>query len=101
MLESGCSGPGLIGRGTEVIPDEAVEAAAKVLALVMRGKKFEGMDEYTQAFISDTAKVALEAAAPHMMAGAWDEGAAAGLGWDENRGEDFATPNPYRKPTDA
>jgi len=36
-----------------------------------------------------------------LMAEAWDEGVAGGLGWNENLGEDFATPNPYRSATEA
>jgi hypothetical protein len=50
-----------------VIPDVAVEAAARAIAAQdMRGYDWE-------SFIPD-AKAALEAAAPHMLAEAWDLG---------------------------
>jgi len=47
---------------SQVIPDEAVEAAARVLALTMYHTGFEGMDAFTQGFLRDTARMALEAA---------------------------------------
>ena len=70
-----------------MIPDEAVEAAAKVM--------FEHKDR--EVTFREVARAALEAAAPHLMAAAWDEGFAAddfevSIGMDRN---------PYRKPTDA
>jgi hypothetical protein len=72
-------------QGHQVIPVEAVEAAAKAYRREFPYNENEGY----------VVKLILEAAAPYIRAQAWDEGATAGLGWDENRGEDFAVPNPY------
>lgn len=55
------------------IPTEAIEAAAKALT-----------GDY--ASTRSIARRVLEAAAPHMLAGAWDEGAIAG--WSQS-GEGF------------
>ena len=74
-----------------MIPDEAVEAAAKYLT-----EKFNWNGELVPA----TAREVLEAAAPHLMAAAWGEGY--GAGWNdcllelENGGAKMSA-NPYRK----
>jgi hypothetical protein len=51
-----------------VIPAEAVEAAAKALALKSYNREFDAMDDHTQNFLWDEARLALEAAAPYMLA---------------------------------
>jgi len=83
-----------------VIPEEAVEAAAR---LIHSQHETSPLDEWSAIFqrqAKASARLVLEAAAPHLIqaakAEAWDEGAAGGLSWDENLGEDFKTPNPYR-----
>lgn len=53
-----------------MIPDEAVEAAAKVIP---------GPSE---PYAQEIARAALEAAAPHMLAQAWDEAHFDGIGCD-------------------
>jgi hypothetical protein len=65
------------------IPDEAVEAAAQAL----RDAFDWGVTDFDKQ-----ARAALEAAAPHMMAGAWDEGR-------ETSGP--YPVNPYKKSEDA
>jgi len=80
----------------QVIPDEAVEAAAWALDLQTMGSggalagKFK---EQTRA----EARHILEAAAPHLMAAAWDEGYECAV--DAYDGRNVS--NPYRKPTDV
>jgi hypothetical protein len=64
------------------ISDEAVEAAAKAISRSL------GLN------LTDQARLALEAAAPHMLANAWDEGNIAGV--FDLPSEQHATPNPYR-----
>ena len=71
-----------------MIPDEAVEAAAKYLT-----EKFNWNGELVPA----TAREVLEAAAPHLMAAAWDEGYEGAV--DAYDGRNVS--NPYRKPADA
>jgi len=64
-----------------VIPDEAVYAAGDVLVYHQRqGIKgcSCGWAEPGRSFPEHQARLALEAAAPHLMAAAWDEGAVAG-----------------------
>jgi len=78
-----------------VIPDEAVEAAAAEVVRIFDGD-FSGEASMVMA------RRILEAAAPHLMASAWDEGELAGFtnagadqwGYDQKF-------NPYRKPTNA
>jgi hypothetical protein len=70
-----------------VIPEAAVEAGARALAARNR------RPEEWQWYLSE-ARSALEAAAPHLMAEAWDEGNIAGI--FDLPSEDHATPNPYR-----
>jgi hypothetical protein len=64
------------------IPDEAVEAAARALAERSR------CPEEWQWYLSE-ARTALEAAAPHLMAAAWDEA----IDWTP----EHRPANPYRK----
>lgn len=74
------------------IPDEAVEAVAKVFYEDgWTGPPFwESLDADDPSRLEylATTRTALEAAAPHLLAEAWDEGLDAGLngGWN----------NPYR-----
>ena len=72
-----------------MIPDEAVEAAAKYLA-----EKFN----WNGALVPVTAREVLEAAASHLMAAAWDEGYREC--YERQMYEPVPT-NPYRKPDDA
>jgi len=72
-----------------MIPDEAVEAAAKYLT-----EKFNWNGELVPA----TAREVLEAAAPHLMAAAWDEGYEQA---DYDAPHAIKSDNPYRKATDA
>jgi len=66
----------------QVIPDAAVEASAKAMAL----RDHADLVAW-KAYMGD-ARAALEAAAPHLMAEAWDEGRRA---WDN-----YDDDNPYR-----
>ena len=73
-----------------MIPDEAVEAVALVLdpqTMGSGGALAEKFKEETRA----EARRILAAAAPHLMAQAWDECVASDTAWI----------NPYRKPADA
>jgi len=84
-----------------VIPDEAVEAAGDVLVYHQRqGIKgcACGWAEPGRSFPEHQARIALEAAAPHLMAEAWDEGELAGYtnAGAEQWGYDQKF-NPYRK----
>jgi hypothetical protein len=87
------------------ISDEAVEAAARALykgqpiydeavGVITGYKPWDWMEpEYQNSMRSD-ARAALEAAAPHLMAAAWDEGVL--IGFDEGQGVRGRTRNPYR-----
>jgi hypothetical protein len=89
-----------------VIPNDAVEAAAKALWTPSNeGDTWESEYEPYKDHTRAEAKRALEAAAPHLMAGAWDEGfdkgfydPKAGSYWDAS---ESTAVNPHRKPTDA
>jgi hypothetical protein len=63
-----------------MIPEEAIEAAAKAFR--------------ETHFMDDALMNALEAAAPHLMAAAWDEGYDAA---DYDAPHSVKTDNPYRK----
>lgn len=83
-------------KDPRMISDEAVEAAAKVL---YADKISNHAGDNAPQIIDACEKVArkvLEAAAPHMLADAWDEGCSEGLlvnnGWEEGALE----ANPYR-----
>lgn len=69
------------------VPNEAVEAAQSAM-MIRDGERFDVI-----------ARAALEAAAPHMMEAAWDEGEAAGQdNADSNRGYNIQHKyNPYKK----
>ena len=72
------------------ISDEAVEAAGK--AILANAEVIQTLE-----YATDIARWAIEAAAPHLMAEAWDEGEHAGY---LNRGAEafgLRRPNPYRK----
>ena len=74
------------------IPDAAVEAAA--LAALERDSGFENwllVTAEVRTNYLDEARTILEAAAPHLMAEAWEEGHSAG-----RRDEYCLDPNPYR-----
>ena len=79
-----------------VIPEAAPESAGPWITgfLERRGMALRGDEARVLA------RYVIEAAAPHMLAqakaDAWDEGATSGLSWNENLGEDFDAPNPYR-----
>ena len=86
-----------------MIPDEAVEAAARRFAALAGydwDKKWdttEDVEADVRADIRRQAREILEAAAPRLMAGAWDEGAKSQA---DSYGMDVDTkPNPYRKTT--
>lgn len=87
----------------QVIPDEAVEAAAKA-AYEFRYSGYKSWDELTPLAQCDAEaemQYALLAAAPRMLAEAkaegWDEGLAAGLAeWDDHQDIGNEPPNPYR-----
>ena len=85
--------------GNQVIPDEAVEAAARVLcgvtADMWKDQPTRIKDKYRWEAIA-----ALEAAAPHLMAAAWDEGLEVGL-VSAVRIDSAPDANPYRKDPDA
>lgn len=76
------------------IPEEAVDAAVDALVASRLGdhKGING-EEFVEA-----ARAALEAAAPHMLAEAWEEGEVAGQdNRDSNRGYNIEHKyNPYR-----
>lgn len=57
-----------------VIPAEAVEAAAGAIFQNQTGVDWESRSEYQQKKFRDDAMAALEAAAPYMQGRAWDEG---------------------------
>lgn len=76
------------------ISDEAVEAAAKAAYENVRPKMgfpsgFDGAPEPMQETYRGIARAGLEAAAPHLMAEAWEQGRVTGS-------ESIRQPNPYR-----
>ena len=90
-----------------MIPDEAVEAAARVMLDKLYSDKTLKVDDEDR----DIMRAALEAAAPHLMAAAFEQGqksglrhvdrlvAAARIGREDLPGP--LSPNPYRKHDDA
>ena len=77
-----------------MIPDEAVEAAARGLAQQKWPTAIGVWDSFGQNMqdgFRDQARAALEAAAPHLMRVAWDEG------WEAHGDWGGPTPNPYAK----
>lgn len=99
---------------SEQIPAQAVEAAARRLC-VLAGYDWDNMDAPEdvvadfKAQLTEQAKSILDAAAPYMLAGAWQEGYMSA--YDQERGgigegpipvpdylaEDLVRWNPYRK----
>lgn len=77
-----------------MIPDEAVEAAARFLGDVI-GTGVNNWEWHT-----DGARELLELVAPHLMAAAWEEGWDAFSDFDPRPAGPYPT-NPYRKPDDA
>lgn len=80
-----------------MIPEAAVEAAA--VAWVGR-QVWQDCDEAWKADYMERTRLALEAATPHLLSGAWDEGFDRGF-YDPLAGRDrdpseSRTPNPYR-----
>jgi len=73
------------------VPDEAVEAAARVQYEAELGINWSGQPSPLKRGYLDDARRMLEAAAPLIAAQAWDEGWKAGAEWMEPTG-----PNPYR-----
>ena len=76
------------------ISDEALEAALNAFAPPRADRTPHIRQQYEKKI-----RAALEAAAPHLMAAAWDEGIEAGV--DGSVPECDYARNPYRKPTDA
>jgi len=73
-----------------VIPDAAVEAAARaVFEQQYEPEEWKLVVWQTRQRHLDDARLALDAAAPHLMAQAWDEG-------KDVRRCDGVPPNPYR-----
>ena len=62
------------------IPDAAVEAAARVIHSQHEQSPLEDWSEDFQLAARRDARAALEAAAPHLMAEAWEQGADAEFG---------------------
>jgi hypothetical protein len=88
-----------------MIPDEAVYAAGDVLVYHQR-KGIKGCScgwsEPGRSFPEHQARLALEAAAPHLMASAWDEGSQSGYRWALIEGPwqepgEVAPSNPYKE----
>ncbi|UYM26585.1 hypothetical protein SEA_BAUER_36 [Arthrobacter phage Bauer] len=77
------------------IPDEAVEAAAKVLDPQTMGSGGALAEKFQEATRAE-ARAILEAAAPHLMAQAWEDGYHAAL----SDGYEYQTANPYRSEAD-
>lgn len=81
-----------------MIPAQAVEAAATVY--FNRGDGYwPDMTPEAQAEALDDIRAALEAAAPYMLAGAWDGAVseAGGCGWiHDAAANDLRARNPYR-----
>jgi len=75
-----------------MIPEEAIDAAAKALAAKMYNNDFDRMDDYTQGFLRDSARLSLEAAAPYTQAQAWEEGYL--YSYDQERGGNGKLPIP-------
>ena len=82
-----------------MIPDEAVEAAAKKLYQAGGLVVWDSEDESIRNYFRRNARSALEAAAPHLMAAAWDEGGIAAIEREHayGREEKAKFSNPYKK----
>lgn len=88
------------------IPDKAIEASAKA-AYIADNLDWAGAEaawddmggsepSYERAGWEITVRAAIEAAAPLLMAQAWDEGYMTGVGDGFNRSQGNAADNPYR-----
>jgi hypothetical protein len=72
-----------------MIPEEAVAAAAKGIASAnLRGRAWDECDDELRNHFRRDARAALEAAAPHIMAAAWERGREDGY---------HHRPNPYKE----
>ena len=78
-----------------MIPDEAVEAAARALDPQTMGSGGALAEKFKEETRKEVRRI-LEAAAPHLMAAAWEEGRLDGYA-DAQRGFDTAM-NPYEAP---
>lgn len=79
------------------ISDEAVEAGARAVYAHLRlecPKPWDELKPIWRANYRKEARAVLAAAAPHMLAEAWDEGNIAGM--FDLPSENHATNNPYR-----
>lgn len=76
---------------SNIIPAEAVEAAARALHFFKTGAGWKDADPATVWECQEQAESILRQAAPRMMAQAWEEGKEAGML------DYYNTPNPYRK----
>jgi hypothetical protein len=89
----------------QVIPDEAVEAAAVgISSALFRNKEWARLDEEARQQFRRDARAALESAAPHLLAQGWDEAVTTlymGNAINQDHMKTMWTQNPYRKPTDA
>jgi len=79
------------------VPDEAVEAAAKALAIVAWGE-WEYVPTALRGRMRRDARITLEAAAPFIAAQAWDEGWNAFARYDSDQRQSYPD-NPYRSAT--
>jgi hypothetical protein len=101
---------------SQVIPDEAVEAAAKAIYATEAQPMYdEAKEQFTGArpwewlterswdVYRNKARQTLEAAAPHLLANAWDEGGKAAIEREHayGREEKAKFSNPYRNPSNA
>lgn len=79
-----------------MIPDDAVEAAALALASKYdpRGEGGHGGEIWNRMVVD--VRLALEAAAPHIMAGAWESGYTLGYADCANKQEPNR-PNPHKE----
>jgi len=81
-----------------MISKEASEAAHNTYREVLTDLRLtEGAGFKVASQVRRALDAAIEAAAPHLMAQAWDEGNIAGI--FDLPSEDHATPNPYRSGT--
>ena len=78
----------------QVIPAEAVEAAAKAIHEAGGFYKWEDPEGWREQAANLEARPALEAAAPYMLAQAWDEGYTLGYADCANK-QESNRPNPY------
>ena len=84
-----------------MIPAEAVEAAALALLVHLPVQSFDqGCDlpctSNSDELDTHLARIALEAAAPHMLADTWDEGRKHGATYPYGQRKVAADDNPYR-----